>query len=76
MTMSLFLDGKKTHIIGWIMAAYGVLGVVVHFLTDGKSGLPPAEAWLYIGNGLGLSALRAGVSKIANGTASSSALTE
>lgn len=56
MTVLEMLQGKKTHIIGLLMAAYGLIGLLL-------GQLEPNEAWQMIGTGLGLSALRDGVAK-------------
>lgn len=49
------LQGYKTHIIGGLTVVFGVIGLVLGHLE-------PTQAVEFILGGLGLSALRAGVS--------------
>ena len=51
------VSGKKTHIVAILMVLYGALS-----LYFGKMSMD--EAMMFVLNGLGLSALRAGVSKV------------
>jgi hypothetical protein len=51
-----FLDGKKTYIVAALLIVFAVTGVLTGNLTAD-------EAFVLVLNGLGLGALRSGISK-------------
>lgn len=50
------LSGKKAYIVAFWMILYGVLGVYFKTMT-------PEQAMQFVLNGMGISALRAGINK-------------
>jgi len=51
------MEGKKTYIIGALMAVYGLVGLIMKWMD-------PADATRLIMEGGGFAALRAGVAKV------------
>jgi hypothetical protein len=52
-----YLDGKKTYIVGGLLALYGLLGLLLGRLTS-------EEAYRLVLEGLGFITLRQGIAKL------------